>query len=84
MTVYLNINLVRNIDIFCIDETKLHQRFLNVNFIWKINSFPLIGKTSSGHCKLVYVKIGIIAKRLENAETKSAEATWIEVHSFGI
>ena len=33
MTVHLNINLVRNIDIFCIDETKLYQRFLNVNFI---------------------------------------------------
>ena len=33
MTVHLNINLARNIDIFCIDETKLHQRFLNVNFI---------------------------------------------------
>ena len=55
-------------DIFCIDETKLDQRFGNAQFLVENYQFPSIwtDRNSSGGGKFVYVKQGIIVKRLEN------------------
>ena len=69
------------LDVFCIDETKLDDRFPNSLFIFKnfqISPFRRDGNSKGGR-KLVYIKQGIIAKRLENLETKFYESICIEL-----
>ena len=86
---YLNINTLQNkiislsreiiakapLDVFCIDETKLDESFPNSQFILENFQFPPFrrDRNSKGGGKLVYVKQGIIVKRLENLETKFSE-----------
>ena len=92
---YLNINTLQNkiislsreiiakapLDVFCIDETKLDESFPNSQFILENFQFPPFrrDRNSKGGGKLVYVKQGIIVKRLENLETKFSETIWIEL-----
>ena len=94
---YLNINTLQNkiislreiiakapLDVFCVDETKLGDSFPNSQFILENFQFPPFGRdrNSKGGGKLVYVKQGVIAKRLENLETKFSETTCIELTIF--
>ena len=91
---YLNINTLQNkiislreiipkapLDVFCVDETKLGDSFSNSQFILESFQFPPFrrDRNSKGGGKLVYVKQGIIAKRLENLETKFSETICIEL-----
>ena len=91
---YLNINNLQNkiislreiiekapLDVFCVDETKLDDSFPNSRFILEISySRPSVGiETQKGGGKLVNVKQEIIAKKLENLETKFSEATCTEL-----
>ena len=91
---YLNINTLRNkitslreiiakapLDVFCVDETKLDDSFPNSQFILEDFQFPpfLRDRNSKGGGKLVYVKQGIIAERLENLETKYSETICVEL-----
>ena len=66
---------------FLIDETKSDDSFPNSQFILENFQFPpfCIDRNSKGGGKLVYVKQGIIAKRLENVETTFSETICIEV-----
>ena len=65
----------------CVDETKLDDSFLNSLFIFENFQFPPFrrNRNSKGGGKLLYVKQGIIANRLEKLETKSSEAICIEL-----
>ena len=67
-----------SLDVFCVDETKLDDSFPNSEFILENSQFPSFrgDRTSKGGGK---VKQGIIAKRLENHETKFSETTCIEL-----
>ena len=91
---YLNIKTLQNkiislgeivakapLNVFCIDETKLDHSFSNSQFILESFQFPPFrrDRNSKGGGKLVYVKQGIIAKRLENLETKFSETICIEL-----
>ena len=91
---YLNINTLQNkiislreiiatapLDVSCVDETKLDDSFPNSQFTLENFQFPPFrrDRNSKGGGKLVYVKQGIIAKRLENLETKFSETTCIEL-----
>ena len=66
---------------FCVGETKLDDSFSNSQCI--LENFQLLSfrrdRNSKGGGKLVYVKQGIIAKRLENLETKFSETICIEL-----
>ena len=66
---------------FCVDETKLDDSFPNSQFILENFQFPpfCIDRNSKGGGKLVYVKQGIIAKRLENLETNFSVTVCIEL-----
>ena len=85
---YLNINSLQNkiislreiiaktpLDVFCVDETKLDNSFPNSQFILENFQFSPFrrDRNSKGGGKLVDVKQGMIAKRLENLETKFSE-----------
>ena len=91
---YLNINTLQNkiislreiiatapLDVSCVDETKLDDSFPNSQFTLENFQFPPFrrDRNSKGGGKLVYVKQGIIAKRLENLETKFSETICIEL-----
>ena len=66
---------------FCVEETKLDDSFPNSQFILENFQFPPFrrDRNSKEGGKLVYVKQGIIAKRLENLETKFSETICIEL-----
>ena len=91
---YLNINSLRNkihslrelvllapLDIFYIDETKLDDSFPNLQFHIENYQFPPFRRdtNSKGGGKIVFVKEGLIAKRLKEIETKSSETIAIEL-----
>ena len=91
---YLNINSFRNkihslcelvllapLDIFCIDETKLDDSFPNLQFHIENYQFPPFrrDRNSKGAGKIVFVKEGLIAKRLKEIETKFSETICIEL-----
>ena len=91
---YLNINTLQNkiislreiiakvpLDVFCVDETKLDDSFPDSQFILENFQFAPFrwDQNSKGGGKLVYIKQGIIAKRLENFETKFSETICIEL-----
>ena len=69
------------LDVVCVDETKLDDSFPNSHFILEDFQFPPFrrDRNSKGGGKLVYVKPGIIAKRLKNFETKFSETICIEL-----
>ena len=89
---YLDINTLQNkiislrgiiakalLDVFCVDETKLDDSFPNSQFI--LENFQFLpfrrDRNSKGGGKLIYLKQGIIAKRLKNLETKFSETICI-------
>ena len=69
------------LDVFCDDETKLDDSFPNSPFILENFQFPPFcrDRNSKEGGKLIYVKQGIIAKRLGNLETKFSETVRIEL-----
>ena len=69
------------LDVFCFDEIILDDSFPNPQIILEYFQFPSFRRdqNSKGGGKLVYVKQGIIAKRLENLETKFSETIYIEL-----
>ena len=69
------------LDVFSIDETKLDDGFPNSQFILKNFQYSLFCRdwNSKGSRKLVYIKQGIIAKRLENLEIKFSETICIKL-----
>ena len=89
---YLDINSLQNkmislteiipkelLDVFYVDETKLDGSFPNSQFISENFQFPPFrrNRNSKGGGKLVYVKRGIIPKRLKILETKFSETICI-------
>ena len=84
---YLNINSLRTkilslkeilqkapIDILCIDETKLNETFPDAQFMIKSYQFPTFrrDRNNKGGGKMVFIRKELLAKRLEDFETKSA------------
>ena len=69
------------LDVLCVDEIKLDDSFPNSQFILENFQFPSFRKdrNSKGSGKLVYVKQGILTKRLENLETKFSGTICIEL-----
>ena len=96
---YLNINSLRGqkfsqleqitqmneLDIFCIDETKLTSEIPTSKFSLPGYQYPpfrrdrISNSNSHGGGKLVYIKEGIICKRLDYYETKTAETICLEL-----
>ena len=91
---YLNINSLRNkiddlrevckkvqIDILCIDETKLDDSFPDSQF--KINGYQFLflrrDRGNRGGGKTVFIKQGLIVNRLKQLETKISEAIFLEL-----
>ena len=91
---YLNINSLRNkiddlrevckkvqIDILCIDETKLDDSFPDSQF--KINGyqFPFLRRDRDNRegGKIVFIKQGLIVNRLKQLETKISETIFLEL-----
>ena len=89
---YLDINTLQNkiislreiiakalLDVLYVDETKLDDSFPNSQFI--LENFQFLpfrrDRNSKGGGKLIYLKQGIIAKRLKNLETKFSETICI-------
>ena len=83
---YLNINSLRNkiddlrevckkveIDILCIDETKLDDSFTDSQFKIKGYQFPFLRKDrdNRGGEKFVFIKQGLIVNRLKQLKLKS-------------
>ena len=85
---YLNINslseritylreicLKTSIDILCVDETKLDSSYPNAQFHidgYQFTPFPK-DRNKYERGKMVYIRGGIIARRLENLEDKHSE-----------
>ena len=91
---YLNINSLRNkitnlrevvdkvpIDILCIDETKLDESFPDSQFSIDNYQYPPYrrDRNSKGGGKIVYVRQGLISKRLKSLESKLIETICIEL-----
>ena len=83
---YLNINSLRNkiddlrevckkveIDILCIDETKLDDSFTDSQFKIKGYQFPFLRKDRDNRAgeKFVFIKQGLIVNRLKQLKLKS-------------
>ena len=90
---YLNINSNRTmtislrdvvakvlIDILCIDETELDDSFPDSQFLIEYHQFPSFrrDRNSKGGVKIVYVRQGLISKRLKNFQSKTIETICIE------
>ena len=96
---YLNINSLRGqkfsqleqicktkeLDIMCIDETKLTTEIPTAKFNLPGYQYPPIRRdrisnsNSFGGGKMVYIKEGVICKRVDNLETKTAETICLEL-----
>ena len=91
---YLNINSFQNkvisfreiikkapLDIICIDETKLDQSFPDSQFYIENYQFPPFrrDRDSKGGGKMVFIKNGLIVKRIKDLETKISETICIEL-----
>jgi len=84
---YLKDILTRTpIDVFCVDETKLTYDFTDALFQIDGYQFPpfrrdrdTANSSSYGGGKLVFVKDGIINKRLKDYETPTAETICLEI-----
>ena len=92
--VYLNINSLSekiiylreicpktSIDILCVDETKLDSSYPNAQLHIDGYQFPpfLKDRNNYGGGKMVYIRDGILAKRLENLEGKHSETICLEL-----
>ena len=90
----MNINSIRNkiislrelvnkaaIDILCIDETKIDERFPDSQFFIENYQFPPYrrDRNSKGGGKIVYMRQGLISKRLKSFESKNIETICIEL-----
>ena len=90
----MNINSIRNkiislrelvnkapIDILCIDETKIDESFPDSQFFIENYQFPPYrrDRNSKGGGKIVYVRQGLISKRLKSFESKNIETICIEL-----
>ena len=90
---YLKINSLRNkivnlsdvvtkvpIDILCIDEAKLDDSFPDSEFL--IENYQFLSfrrnRNSKGGVKIIYVRQGLISKRLKNFELKNITTIWME------
>ena len=69
------------IDILCVDETKLDSSYPNAQFRIDGYQFPLFrrDRNSKGGGKILFIKEGILAKRLTEFETKTVETICIEL-----
>ena len=69
------------LDVLCVDEIKSDDSFSNSQFVLENFHFPPFrrDRNSKGGGNLVYVKQWIIAKRLENLETKFSETICIKL-----
>ena len=91
---YLNINILRNkiidlretmskapFEIVCTDETKLDENFPDFQFHMENNQLPSFQRdqNSKGGGKLVFVKNGLIVKRVKDLETKVSETICIKL-----
>ena len=91
---YLNINSIRNkiislrelvnrapFDVLCIDETKIDESFPDSQFFIENYQFPPYrrDRNSKGGGKIVYVRQGLITKRLKCFESKNTETICIEL-----
>ena len=91
---YLNINSLGNkidqltdickkssVDILCIDETKIDCSFPDSQFYIEGYQFTPFRRDRdiNGGCKIVYIKNGIIAKRISNLEGISTEIICIDI-----
>ena len=91
---YLNINSLRNktndlrkicrktqIHVLCIDETKLDESFPDAQFHIKGYQYPAFRKdhNKNGGGKIVYVKEGLIAKRILEYENINIDTIYIEI-----
>ena len=94
MIEYLNINSIRSkivqladicrtspIQVLCIDETKLDSSFPNAQIHLPDYQFPPFrrDRNSSGGGKIVYIRNGIIPKRLTVYETQNMESICVEI-----
>ena len=94
MDSYLNVNSIRNkvvqltdicktfpVKILYIDETKSDSSFPNLQVHLPDYQFPpfLRDRNSSGGRKIVYIRHGIIAKRLTVDETQNTESICVEI-----
>ena len=80
--------LISKLDILCIDETKLSQEIQTAKFKIEGYQYPPFrrdreskhrNRISYGGGKIVYLKEGLICKRLTNFETKTAETICLEL-----
>ena len=92
-TWYLNVNTIRNkvvqltdicktsqIKILCIDETKLDSSFPTHRFIFLITSPQLFrGTEIHQEEEIIYMRNGIIAKRLTVYETQNTASICVEI-----
>ena len=94
MIAYLNINSIRNkidflreickkapFDILCVDETKIDSSFPDAQFHIEGYQYPPFrrDRDENGGGKIVYIKEGIITKRISNLEGKSSETICLEI-----
>ena len=72
------------IDILCIDEAELDDTFPDAQFMIENYQFPPFSKyrNKRGGGKMVFIRKELLAKRLENFETKSTETICIELLSL--
>ena len=91
---YLNINSLRNkiinlrdvvakvlIDILCVDETKLDESFPDSQFLIENYQFPPFRRDRNSKVggKIVYVRKGLISKKLKQFESEFIETICIEI-----
>ena len=91
---YFNINSLQNkvdalgittkkfpLDIFCIDETKLDDTFSEHQFKIEGYQFPPFRRNRNkfGGGKIVFVKDGLIVKRINDFKTNISEAISLEL-----
>ena len=69
------------IDILCIDETKLNETFPDAQFIIENYQFTPFrrDRNNKGGGKMVFIRKELLAKSLEDFETKSTETILIEL-----
>ena len=90
----MNINSIRNqfsalcdilkkapLDILCVDETKLDDSFPDSQFKVDGYQFPPFrrDRNAKGGGKIVFIRNGLIVKRLQTFETKTAETICLEL-----
>ena len=83
---FKNIMHISPIDIICLDETKLTPEFKTSQFYLEGYAYPPFRRdrvTNNRHGfgggKIVYIKEGLICKRLPDLETKTAETISLEL-----